>query len=66
METVRGQFSDTFRIPDTQSQDALDLLEQDFPSAAGDNALVVFETSDGITSASVEPAISASDKRTSD
>ena len=55
-----GQFSDTFRIPDTQSQEALDLLERDFPSAAGDNALVVFETPDGITSATAEPPISAS------
>ncbi len=55
-----GQFSDTFRIPDTQSQEALDLLERDFPSAAGDNALVVFETPDGITSATAQPPISAS------
>lgn len=55
-----GQFSDTFRIPDTQSQEALDLLERDFPSAAGDNALVVFETPDGITSSSVEPGIGES------
>jgi len=55
-----GQFSDTFRIPHTQSQEALDLLERDFPKAAGDNALVVFETRDGITSPSAQPAISAS------
>ena len=38
-----GQFSDNFRIPDAQSQQALDLLEQDFPEPAGDSALVVFE-----------------------
>jgi putative drug exporter of the RND superfamily len=55
-----GQFSDNFRIPNTQSQQALDLLEKDFPKAAGDSALVVFESSDGITSSSAEPAISAS------
>ena len=58
--SLDGQYSDNFRIPDTQSQSALDLLEKDFPAAAGDSALVVFETSDGITSPSVEPAISAS------
>lgn len=57
---LAGQFSDNFRIPGTESQQALDLLERDFPSAAGDNALVVFETPEGITNASVEPAISAS------
>ncbi len=55
-----GQFSDNFRIPNTQSQEALDLLERDFPSAAGDSALVVFDTKDGITDPSAEPAISAS------
>ena len=47
-----GQFSDNFRIPDTQSQQALDLLERDFPSRAGDNALVVFQSDAGITSSS--------------
>jgi putative drug exporter of the RND superfamily len=55
-----GQFSDNFRIPDAQSQEALDLLEQDFPEAAGDNALVVFQTPEGITGSSIEPAIAAS------
>jgi len=58
--TLDGQYSDNFRIPDAQSQSALDLLEKDFPSAAGDSALIVFQTPDGITSPSVEPAISAS------
>jgi RND superfamily putative drug exporter len=58
--SLDGKYSDNFRIPDTQSQSALDLLEKDFPQAAGDSALVVFETSDGITSATAEPPISAS------
>ncbi len=54
-----GQFSDNFRIPRSQSQQALDLLERDFPRAAGDSALVVFESPAGITSSSVEPGVSA-------
>lgn len=58
--SLDGQFSDNFRIPDTQSQRALDLLEKDFPKAAGDNALIVFETADGIRSATAQPPISAS------
>ena len=58
--SLDGQFTDNFRIPGTQSQDALDLLQRDFPKAAGDSALVVFETPKGITSAAVEPPISAS------
>ena len=55
-----GQFSDNFRIPGAQSQQALDLLEHDFPSQAGDNALVVFQSDAGIKSSSVQPAISES------
>jgi RND superfamily putative drug exporter len=55
-----GQFSDNFRIPGTQSQEALDLLERDFPTRAGDNALVVFQSDDGIKSPAVERAISES------
>jgi RND superfamily putative drug exporter len=55
-----GQFSDNFRIPGAQSQQALNLLEQDFPSRAGDNALVVFQSDAGIESSSVQPAISES------
>ncbi|HLM18923.1 MAG TPA: MMPL family transporter, partial [Acidimicrobiia bacterium] len=58
--SLDGEYSDNFRIPDAQSQSALDLLEKDFPTAAGDSALVVFETSDGITNTAVEPTISAS------
>ncbi len=55
-----AKFNDNFRIPGAESQQALDLLKADFPSQAGDNALVVFEATDGIRNPSVEPAISES------
>ena len=55
-----GQFSDNFRIPGAQSQQALDLLEQDFPTQAGDNALIVFQSPDGVTSPAVKTAIEES------
>ena len=55
-----AKLSDNFRIPDAQSQQALDLLEQDFPAQAGDNALVAFPATDGIKSPTVQPAIAAS------
>lgn len=55
-----AKLSDNFRIPDAQSQQALDLLEQDFPTQAGDNALVAFQATDGIKSPTVQPAIAAS------
>jgi RND superfamily putative drug exporter len=58
--SLDGQFTDNFRIPNSQSQEALDLLQRDFPSQAGDNALIVFESSAGITNAAVESGISAS------
>lgn len=55
-----AKLSDNFRIPDAQSQQALDLLEQDFPTQAGDNALVAFQATDDIKSPTVQPAIAAS------
>jgi len=44
-----GTAVDEFAIPGAQSQQALDLLEQDFPGAAGTNATVVYETPTGQT-----------------
>jgi len=55
--SLDGQFTDNFTIPNAQSQDALDLLERDFPNAAGDSALVVFDAPQGIDDASVQAAI---------
>ena len=42
-----GKAYDSFSIPGTGSQEAIDLLEQDFPAAAGASATVVFRTSSG-------------------
>ncbi|HEX9467663.1 MAG TPA: MMPL family transporter, partial [Acidimicrobiia bacterium] len=55
-----GTTSDNFRIPGTQSQEALDLLVQRFPTQAGDSATVVFEAKSGIRAGSVKPAIATS------
>jgi RND superfamily putative drug exporter len=55
-----GQTTDNFRIPGTQSQEALDLLEARFPQQAGSAATVVIRAERGITNPAVEPAISAS------
>ncbi|MFI6279015.1 MMPL family transporter [Streptomyces sp. NPDC050988] len=46
---VSTSTSDTFAIPGTQSQKALDLLEKEFPQASADGATarVVFEAPDG-------------------
>jgi putative drug exporter of the RND superfamily len=45
--TVGGQFADEFSVPGTESQQALDLLEERFPAAANEGATVVFSTDDG-------------------
>ena len=51
MASVTSKTSDAFSIPGTQSQRALDLLQQQFPqsSAAGATARVVFEAPAGQT-----------------
>src|SRR5687768_9334265 len=45
--TLGGTFSDEFSVPGTESQQAMDLLEQRFPAAAHEGATVVFHTDDG-------------------
>jgi putative drug exporter of the RND superfamily len=45
--TAGGQFTDEFSVPGTESQQALDLLEDRFPAAANEGATVVFYTDEG-------------------
>ncbi|MBI4296620.1 MAG: MMPL family transporter [Chloroflexi bacterium] len=44
-----GDFAASFEIPGTESQQAFDLLKERFPQQAGDTAVLVFQTSDGIS-----------------
>src|SRR5690606_33639272 len=46
--TLGGQFVDAFSVPGTESQQAVDLLQERFPSQAGDSATMVFEAPAGI------------------
>ncbi len=55
-----GQTSDNFRIDGSQSQEALDLLQSQFPSQSGSTATVVFQSNDGINDPAVKAAISES------
>jgi RND superfamily putative drug exporter len=55
-----GQTNDNFTIPGAQSQQALDLLEERFPSQSGATATVVFEAPQGIDDPAVRTAIEAS------
>ena len=45
-----GQFADAFKLPGAESQKALDLLKDRFPSQAGDSATLVFKSKSGIKS----------------
>ncbi len=42
-----GTFSDDFRTPGTESQSAMDVLDERFPAASGDTANVVFAVDSG-------------------
>ncbi len=42
-----GSFVDDFKTPGTESQNAIDLLDERFPAAAGDTANVVFAVESG-------------------
>jgi len=63
-----GPERDTFSVPGTGSQQALELLEQRFPEAAAGNATVVFSTSDGskVTDSANQSAIEATVKKLED
>src|SRR5262245_321953 len=52
-----GRTSDQFDIPGVESQRALDILEEEFPAAAGTSAQLVFTVEDGSTAATLsDPA----------
>jgi RND superfamily putative drug exporter len=42
-----GETSDSFEVPAVESQQALDVLEEEFPTAAGTSAQLVFGAEDG-------------------
>jgi putative drug exporter of the RND superfamily len=46
-----GNMSDRFEIPGVESQRALDILEDEFPAAAGTSAQLVFAVEDDATGA---------------
>ena len=59
-----GKTVDVFTIPGAQSQRATDLLNQRFPSQAGDTASVVFQTRHGsVRDPEVQAAIAATQTR---
>jgi RND superfamily putative drug exporter len=52
--SVGSKFSEEFKLPASDSQEAFDLLETRFPAQSGDTALIVFKAPGGVESAAVE------------
>jgi len=52
--TVGADFSEEFSLPDSDSKEALDLLEQKFPAQSGEAAQIVFKANAGVDSPAVE------------
>src|SRR6478735_3197063 len=57
--SLGGKFVDTFEIPGSESQQAVDLLQEHFPSQAGDSAQMVFHAPNGINDPAVKAQIDA-------
>ncbi len=52
--TVGSDFSEEFRLPASDSQEAFDLLEHRFPAQSGDTATIVFKADEGASSPTVK------------
>ncbi len=51
---VGGDFSEEFKLPSSDSQEAFDLLETKFPAQSGDTATIVYKADAGAESAPVK------------
>ena len=52
--SVGSDFSEDFKLPASDSQEAFDLLETRFPSQSGDTATIVYKAEGGVESAAVK------------
>ncbi|HEX3735542.1 MAG TPA: MMPL family transporter, partial [Solirubrobacterales bacterium] len=52
--SVGSNFSEEFKLPASDSQEAFNLLETKFPAQSGDTALIVFKAPAGVKSPAVE------------
>ena len=51
-----GEFVDDFRLPGSESEQARELLEEDFPSQAGGSARIVFSAPEGLREPAAQEA----------
>ncbi len=57
--TLAGDYSTAFTLPGAESQTAIDLLDERFPTASGDSATMVFQAAAGINDPAVKQQIDA-------
>ncbi len=55
--TAGGEFDSGFSIPGTESQDAVDKLEDNFPARAGSDGDLVFQAEAGVEDPAIRPRI---------
>src|SRR4051812_48178108 len=58
-KTAGSAFSEDFKLPASDSKEALDLLEQKFPAQSGEAAQIVFEAENGVETPAVEKKMKA-------
>jgi len=58
-KSVGAAFSEEFQLPDSDSKQALDLLEERFPAQSGEAAQIVFKADQGVESPAVERKMEA-------
>ncbi|GLK16301.1 MMPL family transporter [Herbiconiux flava] len=61
-QLLQKSFASAFEIPGTESQQAIDMLDQRFPQAAGGSVRVIFEVPEGSSIQDFEPQIAAADE----
>jgi putative drug exporter of the RND superfamily len=53
--SVGADYSEDFKLPSSDSQEAFDLLENRFPAQSGETAQIVYKSDAGVESAAVKP-----------
>jgi RND superfamily putative drug exporter len=57
--SVGSKFTEEFKLPASDSQEAFDLLETKFPAQSGDTSLIVFKAPGGVESPAVKQKMNA-------
>jgi RND superfamily putative drug exporter len=59
MNVAGGAYTSDFSLPGSETQEALDLLEEEFPARSGDSATIVFKADSGIADPTVRQTMEA-------